>query len=70
QPVPGPPTAAPAIAPAPDGYQPHPPSAHPQEAQSPPWQQPVSVAPAPQSPATPATAAGYDSLSPQETQPQ
>ncbi|EHV6815221.1 DNA translocase FtsK, partial [Salmonella enterica subsp. enterica serovar Alachua] len=35
-----------------------------------PWQQPVPVASAPQYAATPATAAEYDSLAPQETQPQ
>ncbi|MEK2797826.1 DNA translocase FtsK, partial [Salmonella enterica subsp. enterica] len=39
-------------------------------AQSAPWQQPVPVASAPQYAATPATAAEYDSLAPQETQPQ
>ncbi len=52
------------------GYQPHPQYAQPQEAQSAPWQQPVPVASAPQYVATPATAAEYDSLAPQETQPQ
>ncbi|MBD6069310.1 DNA translocase FtsK, partial [Salmonella enterica subsp. enterica serovar Enteritidis] len=52
------------------GYQPHPQYAQPQEAQSAPWQQPVPVASAPQYAATPATAAEYDSLAPQETQPQ
>ncbi|EEN8494735.1 DNA translocase FtsK, partial [Salmonella enterica subsp. enterica serovar Enteritidis] len=51
-------------------YQPHPQYAQPQEAQSAPWQQPVPVASAPQYAATPATAAEYDSLAPQETQPQ
>ncbi|HCC3859279.1 DNA translocase FtsK [Salmonella enterica subsp. enterica serovar Corvallis] len=70
QPVPGPQTGEPVIAPAPEGYQPHPQYAQPQEAQSAPWQQPVPVAPAPQYAATPATAAEYDSLAPQETQPQ
>ncbi|WP_373445621.1 DNA translocase FtsK [Salmonella enterica] len=70
QPVPGPQTGEPVIAPAPEGYQPHPPYAQPQEAQSAPWQQPVPVASAPQYAATPATAAEYDSLAPQETQPQ
>ncbi|EBC7365993.1 DNA translocase FtsK [Salmonella enterica] len=65
QPVPGPQTGEPVIAPAPEGYQPHPQYAQPQEAQSAPWQQPVPVASA-----TPATAAEYDSLAPQETQPQ
>ncbi|EFS7504646.1 DNA translocase FtsK, partial [Salmonella enterica] len=50
--------------------QPHPQYAQPQEAQSAPWQQPVPVASAPQYAATPATAAEYDSLAPQETQPQ
>ncbi|EBW2550769.1 DNA translocase FtsK, partial [Salmonella enterica subsp. enterica serovar Chester] len=60
----------PVIAPAPEGYQPHPQYAQPQEAQSAPWQQPVPVASAPQYAATPATAAEYDSLAPQETQPQ
>ncbi len=70
QPVPGPQTGEPVIAPAPEGYQPHPQYAHPQEAQSAPWQQPVPVASAPQYAATPATAAEYDSLAPQETQPQ
>ncbi|EHH1449635.1 DNA translocase FtsK [Salmonella enterica subsp. enterica serovar Kentucky] len=70
QPVPGPQTGEPVIAPAPEGYQPHPQSAQPQEAQSAPWQQPVPVASAPQYAATPATAAEYDSLAPQETQPQ
>ncbi|WP_254772025.1 DNA translocase FtsK, partial [Salmonella enterica] len=35
-----------------------------------PWQQPVPVASAPQYAATPATSAEYDSLAPQETQPQ
>ncbi|ECS5402185.1 DNA translocase FtsK [Salmonella enterica subsp. enterica serovar Litchfield] len=69
QPVPGPQTGEPVIAPAPEGYQPHPQYAQPQ-AQSAPWQQPVPVASAPQYAATPATAAEYDSLAPQETQPQ
>ncbi|EAY9824061.1 DNA translocase FtsK, partial [Salmonella enterica] len=69
-PVPGPQTGEPVIAPAPEGYQPHPQYAQPQEAQSAPWQQPVPVASAPQYAATPATAAEYDSLAPQETQPQ
>ncbi|MCT7066381.1 DNA translocase FtsK, partial [Salmonella enterica] len=67
---PGPQTGEPVIAPAPEGYQPHPQYAQPQEAQSAPWQQPVPVASAPQYAATPATAAEYDSLAPQETQPQ
>ncbi|EBN1725789.1 DNA translocase FtsK, partial [Salmonella enterica] len=66
----GPQTGEPVIAPAPEGYQPHPQYAQPQEAQSAPWQQPVPVASAPQYAATPATAAEYDSLAPQETQPQ
>ncbi|ECC6114604.1 DNA translocase FtsK [Salmonella enterica] len=70
QSVPGPQTGEPVIAPAPEGYQPHPQYAQPQEAQSAPWQQPVPVASAPQYAATPATAAEYDSLAPQETQPQ
>ncbi|EBZ0447880.1 DNA translocase FtsK [Salmonella enterica subsp. enterica serovar Kentucky] len=70
QPVPGPQTGEPVIAPAPEGYQPHPQYAQPQEAQSAPWQQPVPVASAPQYAATPATAAEYDSFAPQETQPQ
>ncbi|EAV4517634.1 DNA translocase FtsK [Salmonella enterica subsp. enterica serovar Agona] len=70
QPVPGPQTGEPVIAPAPEGYQPHPQYAQPQEAQSAPWQQPVPVASAPQYAATPATAAEYDSLAPQEIQPQ
>ncbi|EBA9135378.1 DNA translocase FtsK [Salmonella enterica] len=70
QPVPGPQTGEPVIAPAPEGYQPHPQYAQPQEAQSAPWQQPVPVASAPQYAATPATAAEYDSLAPQETPPQ
>ncbi|EDK8964134.1 DNA translocase FtsK [Salmonella enterica] len=70
QPVPGPQAGEPVIAPAPEGYQPHPQYAQPQEAQSAPWQQPVPVASAPQYAATPATAAEYDSLAPQETQPQ
>ncbi|EBY9897353.1 DNA translocase FtsK [Salmonella enterica subsp. enterica serovar Typhisuis] len=70
QPVPGPQTGEPVIAPAPEGYQPHPQYAQPQEAQSAPWQQPVPVASAPQYAATPATAEEYDSLAPQETQPQ
>ncbi|EBR9849546.1 DNA translocase FtsK [Salmonella enterica subsp. enterica serovar Javiana] len=70
QPVPGPQTGEPVIAPAPEGYQPHPQYAQPQEAQSAPWQQPVPVSSAPQYAATPATAAEYDSLAPQETQPQ
>ncbi|EKC4679911.1 DNA translocase FtsK [Salmonella enterica] len=70
QPVPGPQTGEPVIAPAPEGYQPHPQYAQPQEAQSAPWQQPVPVASAPQYAATPVTAAEYDSLAPQETQPQ
>ncbi|EHY7785258.1 DNA translocase FtsK [Salmonella enterica] len=70
QPVPGPQTGEPVIAPAPEGYQPHQQYAQPQEAQSAPWQQPVPVASAPQYAATPATAAEYDSLAPQETQPQ
>ncbi|ENF7050001.1 DNA translocase FtsK [Salmonella enterica] len=70
QPVPGPQTGEPVIAPAPEGYQPHPQYAQPQEAQSAPWQQPVPVASTPQYAATPATTAEYDSLAPQETQPQ
>ncbi|MER3249572.1 DNA translocase FtsK [Salmonella enterica] len=70
QPVPGPQTGEPVIAPAPEGYQPHPQYAQPQEAQSAPWQQPVPVASEPQYAATPATTAEYDSLAPQETQPQ
>ncbi len=70
QPVPGPQTGEPVIAPAPEGYQPHPQYAQPQEAQSASWQQPVPVASAPQYAATPATTAEYDSLAPQETQPQ
>ncbi|HAK8389346.1 TPA: DNA translocase FtsK [Salmonella enterica] len=70
QPVPGPQTGEPVIAPALEGYQPHPQYAQPQEAQSAPWQQPVPVASAPQYAATPATAAEYDSLAPQETQSQ
>ncbi|RXQ35253.1 DNA translocase FtsK [Salmonella enterica] len=70
QPVAGPQTGEPVIAPAPEGYQPHPQYAQPQEAQSAPWQQPVPVASAPQYAATPATAAEYDSLAPQETPPQ
>ncbi|HAK7699661.1 TPA: DNA translocase FtsK [Salmonella enterica] len=70
QSVPGPQTGEPVIAPAPEGYQPHPQYAQPQEAQSAPWQQPVPVASAPQYAAPPATAAEYDSLAPQETQPQ
>ncbi|ECL2126523.1 DNA translocase FtsK [Salmonella enterica subsp. enterica] len=70
QPVPGPQTGEPVIAPAPEGYQPHPQYAQPQEAQSAPWQQPEPVASAPQYAATPATTAEYDSLAPQETQPQ
>ncbi len=70
QPVPRPQTGEPVMAPAPEGYQPHPQYAQPQEAQSAPWQQPVPVASAPQYAATPATAAEYDSLAPQETQPQ
>ncbi|MDO3815729.1 DNA translocase FtsK [Salmonella enterica] len=70
QPVPGPQTGEPVIAPAPEGYQPHPQYTQPQEAQSAPWQQPVPVASASQYAATPATAAEYDSLAPQETQPQ
>ncbi|ECE0094748.1 DNA translocase FtsK [Salmonella enterica subsp. enterica] len=70
QPVPGPQTGEPVMAPAPEGYQPHPQYAQPQEAQSAPWQQPVPVASAPQYAATPETAAEYDSLAPQETQPQ
>ncbi|EDY4901303.1 DNA translocase FtsK [Salmonella enterica] len=70
QPVPGPQTGEPVIAPAPEGYQPHPQYAQPPEAQSAPWLQPVPVASAPQYAATPATAAEYDSLAPQETQPQ
>ncbi|PUT20452.1 DNA translocase FtsK, partial [Salmonella enterica] len=70
QPVPRPQTGEPVIAPAPEGYQPHPQYAQPQKAQSAPWQQPVPVASAPQYAATPATAAEYDSLAPQETQPQ
>ncbi len=65
QPVPGPQTGEPVIAPAPEGYRPHPQYAQPQEAQSAPWQQPVPVASAPQYAATPATAAEYDSLAPQ-----
>ncbi|EBX5568602.1 DNA translocase FtsK [Salmonella enterica subsp. enterica serovar Kuessel] len=70
QPVPGPQTGEPVIAPAPEGYQPHPQYAQPQEAQSAPWQQPVPVASAPQYAATPETTAEYDSLAPQETQSQ
>ncbi|QVP48712.1 DNA translocase FtsK [Salmonella enterica subsp. salamae] len=70
QPVPGPQTGEPVIAPAPEGYPPHPQHAQPQEAQGAPWQQPVPVASAPQYAATPATTAEYESLAPQETQPQ
>ncbi|EOX8516414.1 DNA translocase FtsK [Salmonella enterica] len=71
QPVPGPQTGEPVIAPAPEGYPPHPQYAQPQEAQSAPWQQPVPVASAPQYAATPAaTTAEYESLAPQETQSQ
>ncbi|EBS6869273.1 DNA translocase FtsK [Salmonella enterica] len=70
QPVPGPQTGEPVIAPAPEGYPPHPQYAQPQEAQGAPWQQPVPVASAPQYAATPATTAEYESLAPQETQPQ
>ncbi|HCL5326042.1 TPA: DNA translocase FtsK, partial [Salmonella enterica] len=55
---------------APEGYPPHPQYAQPQEAQGAPWQQPVPVASAPQYAATPATTAEYESLAPQETQPQ
>ncbi|HCM1941948.1 TPA: DNA translocase FtsK [Salmonella enterica subsp. salamae serovar 30:g,m,s:e,n,x] len=70
QPIPGPQTGEPVIAPAPEGYPPHPQYAQPQEAQGAPWQQPVPVASAPQYAATPATTAEYESLAPQETQPQ
>ncbi|HAU3362077.1 TPA: DNA translocase FtsK [Salmonella enterica subsp. salamae] len=70
QPVPGPQTGEPVIAPAPEGYPPHPQYVQPQAAQSAPWQQPVPVASAPQYAATPATTAEYESLAPQETQPQ
>ncbi|ECG8607247.1 DNA translocase FtsK [Salmonella enterica subsp. salamae] len=70
QPVPGPQTGEPVIAPAPEGYPSHPQYAQPQEAQGAPWQQPVPVASAPQYSATPATTAEYESLAPQETQPQ
>lgn len=70
QPVPGPQTGEPVIAPAPEGYPPHPQYAQPQEAQGAPWQQPVPVASAPQYAATPATTTEYESLAPQETQPQ
>ncbi|EBS7634701.1 DNA translocase FtsK [Salmonella enterica] len=71
QPVPGPQTGEPVIAPAPEGYPPHPQYAQPQEAQSAPWQQPVPVASAPQYAATPAaTTAEYESLAPQEIQSQ
>ncbi|HGJ6129562.1 TPA: DNA translocase FtsK [Salmonella enterica subsp. enterica] len=70
QPVPGPQTGEPVIAPAPEGYQPPTQYAQPQEAQSAPWQQPVPVASAPQYAAMPATTAEYESLAPQETQPQ
>ncbi|ECJ5918568.1 DNA translocase FtsK [Salmonella enterica subsp. salamae] len=70
QPVPGPQTGEPVIAPAPEGYSPHPQYAQPQAAQSAPWQQPVPVASAPQYAATPATTEDYKSLAPQETQSQ
>ncbi|MBA3111173.1 DNA translocase FtsK [Salmonella enterica] len=70
QPVPGPQTGEPVIAPAPEGYPPHPQYAQPQAVQSAPWQQPAPVASAPQYAATPATTAEYESLAPQETQPQ
>ncbi|WP_079974231.1 DNA translocase FtsK [Salmonella enterica] len=70
QPVPGPQTGEPVIAPAPEGYPPHPQYAQPQEAQGAPWQQPVPVASAPQYAATPAATAEYESLAPQETQTQ
>ncbi|EEC7125845.1 DNA translocase FtsK [Salmonella enterica subsp. diarizonae] len=70
QPVPGPQTGEPVIAPAPEGYPPHPQYAQPQEAQGAPWQQPAPAASAPQYAATPATTAEYESLAPQETQPQ
>ncbi|EBD9256768.1 DNA translocase FtsK [Salmonella enterica] len=69
QPVPGPQTGEPVIAPAPEGYPPHPQYVQPQAVQSAPWQQPVPVASAPQYAATPATTAEYESLAPQETQP-
>ncbi|ECG8515016.1 DNA translocase FtsK [Salmonella enterica subsp. salamae] len=70
QPVPGPQTGEPVIAPAPEGYPPHPQYAQPQAVQSAPWQQPAPVASAPQYAATPATTAEYESLAPQESQPQ
>lgn len=70
QPVPGPQTGEPVIAPAPEGYPPHPQYAQPHAAQSAPWQQPAPAASAPQYAAAPATAAEYESLAPQETQPQ
>lgn len=70
QPVPGPQTGEPVIAPAPEGYPPHPQYAQPQEAQGALWQQPVPVASAPQYAATPAATAEYESLAPQETQTQ
>ncbi|MDJ4950313.1 DNA translocase FtsK [Salmonella enterica] len=69
QPVPGPQTGEPVIAPAPEGYPPHPQYVQPQAVQSAPWQQPVPVASAPQYAAPPATTAEYESLAPQETQP-
>ncbi|EDS6441309.1 DNA translocase FtsK [Salmonella enterica subsp. VII serovar 1,40:g,z51:--] len=71
QPVPGPQTGEPVIAPAPEGYPPHlqPQYTQPQMAQSAPWQQPV-VAPAPQYAVPPATTPEYESPAPQETQPQ
>ncbi len=69
QPVPGPQTGEPVIAPAPEGYPPHPQYVQPQAVQSAPWQQPVPVASAPQYAAPPATTAEYESFAPQETQP-
>ncbi|EEO9709836.1 DNA translocase FtsK [Salmonella enterica] len=70
QPVPGPQTGEPVIAPAPEGYPSHPQYAQPQAAQDAPWQQPAPVASAPKYAVSPEIAAEYESPAPQETQPQ
>ncbi|AGR58071.1 DNA translocase FtsK [Salmonella bongori] len=70
QPVPGPQTGEPVIAPAPEGYPPHAQPGQPQS-QFEPWQQVAPVASAPQYAAVPPVAApAYTSTAPQETQPQ
>ncbi|ECG8590306.1 DNA translocase FtsK [Salmonella enterica subsp. salamae] len=70
QPVPGPQTGEPVIAPAPEGYPPYSQPVQPQ-AQYEPWQQAAPVASAPpQYAVPPVTTPEYAATAPQETQPQ